>query len=158
MHKSIGYLFLCLGCISLLGAGCYRTVVSSPGAISVGPEHTQRQWFTVGGLVPLSETAGTECGEAGLAYAESQMGITDVVINVGLGVAGGLLGGISCDASAEPEIYAACVQGAAAMLPFLFSARTVKYACASRRRGHVELPLIPGTPTASTAPAEAKAQ
>lgn len=158
MHNSIGYWLLCFGCISLLGAGCHRTVVSSPGVIPTGIEHEQRQWFTVGGLVSLSAPAGEECGRAGLAYAESQMTVTDVVINVAMGLAGGVLGGVSCDTSGAPEVYAACVQAAATMLPFLFSTRTVKYACAARRRGRVELPLIPDSTTASPAPTETKDQ
>lgn len=143
--RSIGMKY-CLGTFVLVMAaalttGCYKTVVRSQAEPEPGPTHRARQWFTVGGLVSLSDPAGEEC-ENGIARAESRMAPTDILINVGLGLAGSLMGAAVCDDDADPATYAGCVQGAGALVPFLFATRTVTYSCIAGERA--ELPLIPG--------------
>src|SRR6185295_9397321 len=39
--------------LTVLLSGCYTTKVYTP-APAYGPEHSDRQWFTLAGLVPLS--------------------------------------------------------------------------------------------------------
>src|SRR5687767_10680281 len=64
--------------VTLLLCGCYTTKVYTPAAAQ-GPEASDRQWFTIGGLVPLSEPTGQEC-PGGLSKAESKLGGVDILI------------------------------------------------------------------------------
>jgi hypothetical protein len=113
--------------------GCYTTKVVSQ-ARPDGPAYTDRQWFTIGGLVPLSGPAGREC-ENGLSAVESKMSGTDWLINAGLGIAGGIVGGLACGgATNDPNVNfvasASCSLGFSTLVPFLISSRTVEYSCA----------------------------
>jgi hypothetical protein len=114
-------------------AGCYTTKVVSQ-VRPEGPSYSDRQWFTLGGLVPLSGAAGREC-QNGLSTVESRMSATDWLINVGLGVAGGLVGGFACaQGSTDPEVLAvastSCGAAFSTLVPFLIGSRTVEYTCA----------------------------
>ena len=109
----------------LLG-GCYTTKIYT-GAIAAGPEMADRQWFTIGGLVPLSEPAGQAC-PGGLARAESQLAGFDILINIGLAIAGGVAGAAAC--SGSDDAAAICGPAGASLVPFLLASRTVRYSCA----------------------------
>jgi hypothetical protein len=131
----------------LLAAGCFQTVIRPPGT-QVGPVTQDRQFFTIGGLVPLSSPSGVECGSSGLAWAESEMDVVDVLIYIGLSVAGGIIGGAACPgkdggSADDTRNYASCVAGTAGLLPFFISTRTVKYACAGA--GPPALPPVTGS-------------
>jgi hypothetical protein len=110
----------------LLG-GCYTTKIYT-GAIAAGPEMADRQWFTIGGLVPLSDPTGQAC-PAGLARAESQLAGFDILINIGLAIAGGVAGTLACSGSSD-ETRAGCTSAGAGLAPFLIASRTVRYSCA----------------------------
>lgn len=138
MSKRLGTV-VALAAVLASQAGCYTTKVVSQ-ARPAGPEYSDRQWFTLGGLVPLSGPAGREC-EDGLATAESKLSGTDWLINVGLSIAGGLVGGAVCgagaasstngDAAAASAIGGSiCATGFATLVPFLIGSRTVNYTCA----------------------------
>jgi hypothetical protein len=111
--------------LALLLSGCYTTKVYTP-APAHGPELQDRQWFTIGGLVPLSDPAGQEC-PGGVARAESKLAFVDVLINVGLAVAGGVAGAVICSKSDGDR--SACGSAGAGLVPFLFASRTVQYTC-----------------------------
>lgn len=118
--------------------GCYTTKVVSQ-ARADGPAYTDRQWFTIGGLVPLSGPAGREC-ENGLSAVESKLSGTDWLINAGLGIAGGIVGGLACgNSSSDPYLNTAasvsCGAAFSTLLPFLISSRTVEYSCAEGSGG-----------------------
>jgi hypothetical protein len=114
--------------------GCYTTKVVSQ-ARPDGPSYSDRQWFTIGGLVPLSSPAGREC-ENGLAMAESRLSGTDWLINVGLGLAGGLVGAAACSSgpNTDPLLALAasstCATVGSGLATFLLGSRTVEYTCA----------------------------
>jgi hypothetical protein len=112
--------------------GCFTTRITT-GRAPAGPETTERQWFMIGGLAPLSPAAGTECTN-GLSWAESQIGVVDVLINVGLAAGGALIGSLACSNATDPVADAAarasCASTGASLLPFLLGTRTVKYTCA----------------------------
>ena len=128
MKRTTSFL-LAAAMLSMLAGGCYRTKVQAAGTGASGPTHQERQWFTIAGLVSLSDAAGAECGPSGIARSESLMSGTDILINVGLTVLGGLAGSAACDPDAEPAAYASCVNSLALLVPFLFSTRTVEYSC-----------------------------
>ncbi len=120
--------------VLLLAAGCYATIIQPPGAVRAGPEHSDRQWFTAGGFVPLSSPSGAECGPAGLAYVRAEVGWTDIVISGALAFAGSFLGAALCPLDDMPSKddarnYAACASIVGSLLPALISTRTVSYAC-----------------------------
>ncbi|OJH36512.1 hypothetical protein BON30_32665 [Cystobacter ferrugineus] len=120
--------------------GCYTTKVVSHARPPSGPESTERQWFMIGGLVPVSDPAGREC-KHGFATVESKLSGTDWLINAGLTVAGGIAGGLTCGraAAANPNddtgaflfVGAACAAAFSALVPFMISSRTVEYTCAA---------------------------
>jgi hypothetical protein len=142
MYRILTGWFSCLLVVASL-AGCFHTSVRPAQPVPAGPTTEARQWFTVGGLVGLSDAAGSECGAAGLAFADSRMGGTDILINIGLTVAGSMLGTAVCNSDSDPVAYASCVQGMAALVPFLISSRTVSYACAAPAGASGQLPRIP---------------
>lgn len=123
--------------IAAMSVGCYQTVVQTAPLSATAPIHQDRQWFTVGGLVGLSPPAGEECAGRGINYSSSRMGGMDFLINVGLGLAGGLIGISVCDTNDDPETYGACMSGIATAVPFLLSTRTVTYQCAGIRPGPI---------------------
>ncbi|WP_437815103.1 hypothetical protein [Sorangium sp. So ce1078] len=117
-------------------SGCYRTrtAATAPAAQN---EIERRQWFLMGGLVPLSEPAAAECGPAGMATSDSRVSGSDILISSGLTVAGGLVGAAMCPLAKEPTDaeatgYASCVGVAATLLPSFLQSRTVSYRCAER--------------------------
>lgn len=118
-----------------LSPGCYKTKVRSGPASSRQPTYEDRQWFTAGGLVSLNDPAGRECGEDGLAYAETRLSLIDILLDAAIFVGSGVAGGLACDDSADPEEYAACVSAAGTLGSFLLGSRTVSYRCLDRPAG-----------------------
>ena len=112
---------------ALLLGGCYTTKVHT-GAIAAGPEIRDRQWFTIGGLIPLSESTGLQC-PGGLARAESQVAGMDIVLNVALALVGGGTAAVLCRNESKAERNS-CFSAGASLVPFLFASRTVRYTCA----------------------------
>lgn len=110
-------------------SACYTTRVITDTRPE-GPPYTDRQWFLIGGLAPVSPPAGRECRH-GLSYAESKLSATDWLIDIGLGAAGGLIGGVACSGTSDPLALSSCISAGAALVPFLVSSRTVEYACAA---------------------------
>jgi hypothetical protein len=122
---------------TLLLTGCYTTKVYTPTPAS-GPELQDRQWFTIGGLVPLSDPTGQQC-PGGVSRAESKLAFVDVLINIGLAVVGGVAGVAICSSKSGSD-QRACGSTGAGLVPFLFASRTVQFTCAG-----------PGSPVASGA-------
>jgi hypothetical protein len=126
MQHRTSTFFIGLTLAATLG-GCYATKIQS-GTKRAGATHSHRQWFTVAGLVPLSDEAGGECGDGGVSYAESKISITDGLLSAVIGVAGASIGFAACNDSDEKE-YASCVSGAATLAGLLVGSRTVNYQC-----------------------------
>jgi hypothetical protein len=118
-----------------LSTGCYKTKVRSGPASARQPTHEDRQWFTMGGLVSLSDPAGRECGEDGLAYAETRLSVIDILLDTAIFVGSGVAGTFACDDGADPSEYAACVSAAGTLGSFLLGSRTVSYRCLDRAGG-----------------------
>jgi hypothetical protein len=134
---------------ALLLSGCYTTKVYTPAPAS-GPEFRERQWFTLGGLASLSDPTGQQC-PSGVARAESELAVVDVLINVGLAVVGGVAGAAICNGESESD-QRLCGSAGAGLVPFLFASRTVQYSCAGS--GAAVPPSTPGlasSPGASAA-------
>jgi hypothetical protein len=112
-----------------LAAGCYRTTIRT-GRPGDGAVHSDRQWFTLAGLVRLSDPDGGECA-GGLARADSRYSFTDVLINFGLFTAGYLGGSLACRGDEGDE--AACAAASSTLVPLLIGSRTVDYECADQR-------------------------
>ena len=108
--------------------GCYTTEIRTnlPAEDHV---HEDRQWFLIGGLVDLSDPAAANCPE-GIAWAESEASGIDIVIGVGLTIAGGLVGTAACSGIDSDEARGGCISGFAS-LPHIFGSRTVQYRCVS---------------------------
>lgn len=115
-----------LACASL-GAGCFTTRLAT-GRLPLGPPQVERQWFALGGLVPLSPPAGSACPE-GVAEVTSELAGVDILIHSGLSLAGIIVGASTC----RGEASAACSVLASSLATFLFSSRTVSYTCAADR-------------------------
>jgi len=132
----------------LLLSGCYTTKVYTP-APAHGPELQDRQWFTIGGLVPLSDPTGEQC-PSGVSRAESKLAVVDVLINVGLAVVGGVAGVAICSSKNDGD-QRACGSAGAGLLPFLFASRTVQYTCAGPGSSvpPVALGTLPSPPPAA---------
>jgi hypothetical protein len=121
-----------LASLAVTSSACYQTRVRSGTAVGVTHEH--RQWFTIGGFVDLSDPAGDECAEAGVAESDSRYGGTDILINVGLSIVGGIAGAALCPLEDDPSRdearrFGTCVSASAGVLPFLLGSRTVAYRC-----------------------------
>jgi hypothetical protein len=114
--------------ILLSQTACYTTKIIT-GRSPEGPAYTDRQWFTIGGLAPLSSPAGREC-QNGISWAESKQSGTDILINIGLGVAGGIAGALACS-DRELAARSSCASLGASLVPFLIGSRTVEYTCAA---------------------------
>lgn len=115
----------------LLLSGCFTTRVASPGfSFDTVPEsavHTDRQWFTLDGLVKLSHPAGNECPH-GMVAVESGLAGTDILINLGLSLLGGTLTYAACDSN-DTSARLSCAATGASLAPFLLGSRTVRYVC-----------------------------
>lgn len=120
----------------VLTASCYRTKIVSPmRGVAAGPTHEQRQWFTLGGAVGLSDAAGEEC-PGGVSYAESRLSGTDILIQVGLTAVGVIAGVAACGlpdpTSDDARAFSTCISLAGVIGPFLLGTRTVNYRCTAR--------------------------
>lgn len=126
-------------------SGCFTTKVASGGRPELGSqaEHEDRQLFTLGGLVPLSSAAGKEC-QKGIATTESSLGGVDILVNIGLGVAGFLAGAYACNSDSTSS--ASCATLGASLVPWLLGTRTVKYRCLDERGGTGYFPAQPVMP------------
>ena len=114
---------------ALLVSGCFTTSIQT-GVEPIGVEQSDRQFFLIGGLVDLSDPAGEDC-EHGLAWAESEMAVIDVLIAIGLGIAGTAAGGFACEGIDDEAQQASCVSGFSSFASFFFGTRTVHYQCAA---------------------------
>lgn len=72
--------FVVLALLMVGQVGCYTTRVVVPNTVP-GPERSDRQWFTLAGLVRISGDEEASCPN-GLAQAESQESATDIVISL----------------------------------------------------------------------------
>lgn len=116
----------------LLGA-CFTTQIQSGQQQSFAPVASDRQWFTLGGLVQLSGAAGQECQE-GVSWAESGQKATDVLISIGMMAAGAIAAGLACNLPENPTddeeaAYTLCTAGIGGVIPLLIASRTVEYQC-----------------------------
>jgi len=107
-------------------AGCYTTKVYSP-APPGAQTYDDRQWFLLGGLVGLSDPAGSECKE-GVAWQESEYTVSDALIQIGLALIGGTVAYFGCESIDNREEYYSCISGGN-LIPWLFGSRTVHYKC-----------------------------
>jgi hypothetical protein len=105
--------------------GCFTTKAYSR-ADATGPIVSEHQWFAIGGLIELNKPVGSECKQ--LAYVESKMGAMDVVINIGLSVAGSIVASSACGAGDSSCQSTASLGGT--LLPWMLGSRTVEYQCA----------------------------
>jgi hypothetical protein len=133
---------------------CYNTRVVTRAAPEGAP-YTDRQWFTIGGLAGLSQPAGQHC-QNGLSWTESRLSGTDWLINLGLGVAGGIAGSLAC-ANSDYGTQISCGLAGTTLLPFLLSSRTVEYTCAAGPVSDRPAYLPPPSNNMAPAPAPAPA-
>ncbi len=115
--------------LALLMAGCFTTRTGG-GAAAAGNERTDRQWFTAAGLIPLSESVGSECAN-GLAYSESTTSPLDVLLSAGVFLAGMMFAGIVCSQLPNSGSSSPCAALAIFAPPLLIGSRTVSYACSA---------------------------
>jgi hypothetical protein len=128
---------------------CYTTkVVTNLEPDSRAYARTDRQWFALGGLVPLSEPPGREC-TYGLSSAQSEMNGVDLLINVGLVTGSILVGTALC--SGDDATRLSCASSVSLLVPFLLGTRTVEYYCAAPPRAPAARP-VPVAPTATQPP------
>ncbi|MGE0550765.1 MAG: hypothetical protein AB7R00_27115 [Kofleriaceae bacterium] len=118
------YLALCL--LIVVGTGCYETQI---GRRTHAPVIEDRQWFTVNGLIKLSDPTPNSCAK-GIAYSSSRYGIGDILIAAGIGLAGGMLGAaMLCDRDQGEASLTACIGGTATLATFLLQSRSVEVQC-----------------------------
>ena len=118
-----------LGVLAL--TGCYTTKINT-GLAPDGPVYTEQQWFTIAGGMPLSEPLESKCQDKPLAYVQSAMKGKDILLNIGLTVAGGTAGYFICKDSTDPDAIEAC-SSISSVVPLLISSRTVTYQCAAAK-------------------------
>jgi hypothetical protein len=114
-------------------AGCFTTQLHTGQQQSFAPVKNDRQWFTLGGLVQLSGAAGQEC-KNGVSWAESGQKTTDILISIGLTVAGAVAAGAACKlpdnaTDEEKATNSLCQAGIGGVLPLLIASRSVEYQC-----------------------------
>lgn len=115
--------------LSFTVAGCFTTSLVARDTRVAPTEHEHRQWFTLAGAVALSEPVGEECARTGVATAYSESATLDVLLSIGLAVAGGALATQSCKQE-DPSARASCVSLLTGVGPLLLASRTVRYHCA----------------------------
>ena len=120
-----------LGLIFVAMTGCYTTKLNT-GLLPEGPVYTEQQWFTIAGAMPLSEPLESKCKEKPFAYVQSAMKGKDILLNIGLSLAGGTAGYFMCQDAADPDTLEAC-RSISTVLPLLISSRTVTYQCAAAK-------------------------
>ncbi len=147
-------------CLLLLGAllsSCFATQLQTGQERAYSEIHSDRQWFTLAGLVQLSEPAGSECSK-GASYAKSSQSVTDVLIGIGLAVAGRLAAGTVCTLPASATdsdltTYALCTGAVSGLVPFLVGSRTVEYQCGAENPSPgVQVPRLAPVPGQRSAP------
>lgn len=121
-------------------SACYTTRVVSPVRPATKTLES-RQWFTFGGLAPLSDPAGKQC-KHGLAFVDSKMGAGDWAIAAGLTLLGELIGWQACSGVEDSFGRTACSMFVSPILPFLLSSRTTSYACASKPIAPRKKPVV----------------
>ena len=83
----------------------------------------------------LSDAAGQECAE-GVSWAESGQKATDILISIGLSIAGAVVAGQACNlpdnaTDEEKATNTLCQAGISGVLPLLIASRSIEYQCAS---------------------------
>ena len=73
----------------------------------------------------------SDCGTAGVARSESKFGGTDILIDVGLSIVGGVLGTAACNSISDRGDYAACLSAFSTAVPLLLTPLSVEYECAA---------------------------
>ena len=121
--------FLGLGFLAL--TGCYTTKLNT-GLAPDGPVYTQQQWFTIAGGVNLSEPLQSKCQDKQIAYVQSALKGKDILLNIGLTVAGGTAGYFMCKDSTDPIAIDGC-NTISTLAPLLISSRTITYQCAAAK-------------------------
>ncbi len=127
---------------SLPGCYFYETSVRTSAAAPM-PEYRRRQYFVFWGEDNVSSPAGGECGDRGVAWTKSSLDAVDVLVDVGLAVAGSIVAGTICPAQpmmpmdgSNPDVGQAlasssCIAGVELAATF-FGTRTVRYRCAAK--------------------------
>jgi hypothetical protein len=115
-------------------AGCYRASVETR-APGVGETFEDKQWFGPFGMFRLSDPAGDECGEAGVAHAEVRIGWSDFFVASALTTLGGTIAFWACneDNYEDRAAYATCLFTSTTLPNALLSSRTVEYRCGPDR-------------------------
>ena len=126
---SIQLRFLGLGIVAM--TGCYTTKLNT-GLVPEGPVYTEQQWFTIAGGVPLSEPLESKCQDKPFAYVQSAMKGKDILLNIGLSLAGSTAGYFMCQDTADPDALGPC-RSVSTVVPLLMSSRTVTYQCAAAK-------------------------
>jgi hypothetical protein len=78
---------------------------------------------------------------------ESQFSAVDVLIYLGLAVAGGLGGAVACS-SGDATAQASCASVGSSLVPFLIASRTVSYQCVGSERTTQSLDPVQTFPAA----------
>lgn len=125
IHRNSLFLWPCATLLATAATGCFTTKVYSR-ATPTGPVYQEGQWFALGGLVELSPPGGATCKQ--LAYANSKLSATDVLIDVGLAFGGAFVVASRCDPGDATCLSTANFAGS--LLPWLFGRRTIEYQCA----------------------------
>lgn len=105
----------------------------------------------------LSGAAGQECRD-GVSWAESGQKATDVLISIGLSIAGAVAAGAVCTLPENPtdEETAAntlCAAGVGGVLPLLLASRSVEYQCVNPANPPgVQVPTLSPVPGAAQTP------
>ncbi|NOK20080.1 hypothetical protein [Corallococcus carmarthensis] len=133
--------------------GCYRTSIVT----NLRPEptvHSDRQWFTAAGLLPVSSPPGSEC-KNGIAWAQSRATPMDFLIQAGLAVAGAFVGSAVCSGGNRTDEEQGNCAAIGLLLPtVLVGSRTVAYSCASEYQ-NVNPRQGPGPETPARVPDDA---
>lgn len=111
--------------------------------------HEARQYFAVGGLVPLSKPAGRHC-KHGVSYVESEVGGIDFLVSAGMGFVGVVVGMVGCAIVSgfiemSPESAFWCRNATTPLAASALSSRTTRYVCAAPRRSHGDDVRVEGT-------------
>ncbi|MEO1483493.1 MAG: hypothetical protein AAFU77_15405 [Myxococcota bacterium] len=127
--------------IALLGivcGGCYTTRLGSELAAGSGPMQTERQWFGLLGAIPYSDRAEPKCIDGqSIVYVESGLGGYDILIDVGLSLAGAAIGaGIAsaADEDISDEDLSAAANTGALFAPLIASRRTIRWTCSASKQ------------------------
>ena len=128
--------------VVVLLQGCFAGRFTTPTPREYASEQ-QMQWFTLGGLVPLSDPAGGECSD-GIRKAEVAVGPVDFLITLSIGLLGAGVGYAICSqpSAMGPATPIPCAGVGAGLSQLLIGSRTVEYQCAGRRPSKRRAPAV----------------